>query len=325
MTLIYGFIFLAGVAVYLVTGWTPDIAYRAMRRLYGRTDGHFNDACLRLFRRVRPARVAAPVAGFLGQWSPVEIARVARELDRDGIAVLDRTLPAATCADLAVFARTTPSRPLGSPSREVYRPESARALRYDFDEADLLQQPDACRLALDGTFAAIAAAYFGCRPVYDFTAMWWTTRHGPKHYSQAAQEFHYDMDRLFFLKFFVYLTAVTPQTGPHVFVAGSHWRKPPGLRRDGRFTDAEIARHYPAESIRHVCGAPGTIFAADTRGLHRGLPVVDGERLVLQVQFAISRFGQNYATPRVPWADLRQHGFAQPPDSKTFGNVITYR
>jgi hypothetical protein len=321
-TFLLAAIFLAGACWYALAGRTPEPSYRAMRRLYARTDGRFNDACLRLLRRLRPAPPPAPVSGFLGDWSVEDLRRVAAELDERGLAMLGRKLPDPMCDALVAFARSTEARPLGQATRERYVSDAARALRYDFDERDILRQPDACRIALDGTFAAIAAAYFGCRPVYDFTTMWWTTRHGPREYSKAAQEFHYDMDRLFFLKFFVYLTDVTPQTGPHVFVESSHWRKPQPLRRDGRYTDAEIEAHYPRERIRHVSAGRGTVFAADTRAFHKGLPVVDGERLVLQVEFAVSRFGQNYPQPRIRWAELQQRGFGRRPDPRTFGNVI---
>lgn len=321
-TFLLAAIFLAGCCWYFVTGRTPGPSYRAMRRLYARTDGRFNDACLYLLRRMRPVPPPVPVSGCLGDWSAADLQRIATQLDDRGIAMLERKLPEAACDALAAFARSAEARPMGEIMRERYVSDAAKALRYDFDEQDILRQPDACRIALDGTFAAIAAAYFGCRPVYDFTAMWWTTCHGPKDYSKAAQEFHYDMDRLFFLKFFVYLTDVTPHTGPHVFVEGSHWRKPPALRRDGRYSDAEIEAQYPRERIRRICGSRGTVFAADTRAFHKGLPVVEGERLVLQVEFAVSRFGQNYPQPRIRWAELQQLGFGQRPDPRIFGNVV---
>ena len=138
---------------------------------------------------------------------------------------------------------------------------------------------------------------------------------------QTALYLHFDMDRLFFLKFFIYLTDVTPDTGPHVFVAGSHRRKPPPFRQDRRFDDDEVAAHYPAPAIRTVCGPRGTIFAADTRALHKGEPVVRGERLVLQAEFAISKFGQNYGNVDVSWSRLQAYGFTRMPDSRIFRNI----
>lgn len=295
---LYWLAFLAGFVCYKLTGRTPELGYRAMRRLHGATDGRFNDACLKIARLLRPQRPARTAPGFLGELHDLE--RLAAELERDGIALLERTLSPSTCAALEAFARQTPALPLGRQAKELYSTERASALRYDFDESDILRSAEACRICFDGTLVAIAAAYFRCRPVYDFATMWWTTSRGEPDYSAAAQKFHFDMDRLFFLKFFIYLTDVTPETGPHVFVAGSHRRKPSPLREDRRYEDEEVARHYPAEAVKIVCGKRGTIFAADTRALHKGQPVIAGERLVFQVEFAISKFGRYYPNPVVP-------------------------
>lgn len=314
-------IFLAALAGYLLTGRTAGPGYRAMRRLHGISDGRFNDAWLRLVQMLRPVPPGGETTGFLGGWRRRDVDRVVEDLDRDGIAVLDRTLAQPDCAALEAFARSTPALPLGHEAKELYRTEQASALRYDFDEADILRSPEARRIVFDGTLAGIAAGYFRCQPVYDFTTMWWTTPRGPREYSAAAQQFHWDMDRLFFLKFFIYLTDVTPQTGPHVFVAGSHRRKGPAFSQDRRYSDAEVAAHYPAQAIRTICGRRGTIFAADTRALHKGEPVLRGERLVLQIEFAISKFGQRYDSAELSWTDLAASGLARMPDRRVFPNI----
>jgi len=288
---------LVGLPWYAVTGRTPEWSYYAMRRLSVRTDGRLNDAWRALARRVKPHRLQ-PVDGFLGRWTTEELRQLASTLEQDGIVMIDRTLPEQVCAELEQHARVTPGVPLGSDSKAIYSSQDARALRYDFEPDDIMRASAARRIARDGTFAAIAGAYFGARPTFDFIAMWWTTSRGHRDLSAAAQKFHYDMDRLFFLKFFVYLTDVTAETGPHVYVRGSHRRKPSALRADRRFDDEEIGRGFPPEEILTVTGSRGTIFAADTRGLHKGAPVIAGERLVLQVEYAIDRFGQNYALVR---------------------------
>ena len=35
-------------------------------------------------------------------------------------------------------------------------------------------------------------------------------------------------------------------------------------------------------------GKKGTLVIEDTRGYHRGLPVIDGERIMLQLEYAIN-------------------------------------
>jgi hypothetical protein len=104
------------------------------------------------------------------------------------------------------------------------------------------------------------------------------------------------MDRLKFLKFFIYLSDVTSKNSPHCYVRGSCFRKPAALLRDGRIADEEIARHFPAQDLIEVTAPRGSIFAVDTRGFHKGKAVEEGERLLLQLEFTNSLFGQNYGT-----------------------------
>jgi ectoine hydroxylase-related dioxygenase (phytanoyl-CoA dioxygenase family) len=106
------------------------------------------------------------------------------------------------------------------------------------------------------------------------------------------------MDRIRWLKFFIYLTDVDTDNGPHSFIAGSHRTGgiPPSLLRKGyvRLTDGEVREQYPAEDFIEFTGARGTVLAEDTRGLHKGKHVARGDRLVLQLQFSNSLFGGYY-------------------------------
>jgi hypothetical protein len=124
--------------------------------------------------------------------------------------------------------------------------------------------------------------------------MWWSRPFHGKASTEAAQLYHFDMDRIKFLKFFFYLTDVTPETGPHCYVRGSSKRKPAPILRDGRISDEEIDRHYPKADLVEICGGTGSIIAVDTRGWHKGKALTQGERLLLQFEFTNSMFGQNY-------------------------------
>src|SRR5438445_10162711 len=97
-----------------------------------------------------------------------------------GLSIHDRL-----CYDILQFARTTPATPLGAASKELYTTDRAQALRYDFDPVDIMQSRAANEIATDGSLAAIAGEYFGCRPTLDFVAMWWTTSRGPRDLSSA--------------------------------------------------------------------------------------------------------------------------------------------
>lgn len=309
-----------GFLVYSITGKTPEKAYLAMRYLHSRTDGRLNDLFLGCMRLIRPAK-ASGGQSRLCVWTPEDVELVSNNLKAEGLAILPWRVPESACERLEAFARKTPALPLGKAQRELYDPETANALRYDFAADDILRDPVASDLTFDPLFASISAAYFGCRPDFDFVTMWWTTAKGLRDLSGAAQQFHYDMDRFCFLKFFVYLTDVDERNGPHIFVRRSHRRKPKALRRDGRFEDAEVVQHYPESEIMRITGSRGMMFAADTRGLHKGQPVLQGDRLVLQLEFCVSRFGQSYPAATLSGEAMQRLRLLSPMESRVYRSL----
>ena len=117
--------------------------------------------------------------------------------------------------------------------------------------------------------------------------MWWSTALSPEPCNEAAQLYHFDMANIKFMKVFFYLTDVTTRTGSHRYVSGSHKRTPAKFRdKDRRLSDAEVEGYYPPERIIDITGPTGTIFTADTRGLHKGNRLLEGDRLILQFQFS---------------------------------------
>ena len=132
----------------------------------------------------------------------------------------------------------------------------------------------------------------------DVLGMWWHTPFSDRPDSEAAQYFHFDMDRPKWLKFFIYLTDVETTSGPHTFIAGSHKTEsiPSSLLSKGyaRLTDEEVKNAFDEKDIIEFAAPRGTIIAEDTRGLHKGKHVQKGDRLILQLQFSNSLFGGYY-------------------------------
>jgi hypothetical protein len=168
-------------------------------------------------------------------------------------------------------------------------------VRYDFREQDLIDHPDVQQLMSDLSLLAVAQEYLGSAPVLDIVAMWWHTAFSASADKAAAQLYHFDMDRVKWLKFFFYLTDVTPETGPHCFVAGSHRRgkTPRALLKKGyaRLTDGEVRSFFNDADLIEFTGPKGTIIAEDTRGLHKGKHVTRGHRLMFELEFTNSLFG----------------------------------
>jgi hypothetical protein len=263
-------------------------------------------------------------SGILGPLTAGDVDRVVAAIDRDGYHVFAQRLSPQLCGELLSFALSTPSTPMAipgmggatgangngcAPRAVVFDREKPASLRQEFDTQSACETEAAQKILADPGLLAIAQQYLGFNPVLDLVAMWWSAAGFEGGRSEAAQLYHFDMDRVRFLKFFFYLTDVTPENGPHCYVRGSHRRKPRALLRDGRIPDEKILAHYDPADVTEICGPAGTIVAADTRGFHKGKPLVRGDRLMFQVQFADALFGQNY--PSVKLNDRFGEGFTR--------------
>jgi hypothetical protein len=288
-------------------GHTPGFAYQGMVGLFCMTGGASNDALSRLLSLLYPPYQLADARGVLGDLRAENVARINRQLDEKGCYVFERRLPPDLCDRLLQFALTNrcfqrgmSDAPGPAETREVarYPRDTPGGVRYDFNAADVINNPDVQGLMADRSILAVAQSYLRCKPIIDVMSMWWHTAYSKVADKEAAQFWHFDMDRLKWLKFFIYLTDVGPDNGPHSFVAGSHRTGgiPDSLRLKGyvRLTDEEVEASYPRERFVEFTAPRGTVIAEDTRGLHKGKLVQQGDRLVLQLQFSNSLFGGYY-------------------------------
>lgn len=302
-----------GAVRYSRTGSTPSDAYHSLIHLFCRTNGRSNDFLHALARRHFPP-AALPVAqGVLGSLSAADAERVAADLRENGYyrpTGPTNRLPADVCQRLLEFSLRTeanlaPPRKEG-PTRGVYDPAKPIAEGYRFDEASLIEQSDIQRLMADPSLLAVAQAYLGCLPVLSSVFMIWSTpaRVSENAREELAQMYHFDMDRLKWLKFFFYITEVTSDRGPHCFIAKSHrtGHQLPALLARGyvRYPDQELEPYYPATDRIELTGPPGTLFAVDTRGYHKGITPRTGDRLMVQLEFCDTLFGAPYQRPKFP-------------------------
>ena len=102
-------------------------------------------------------------------------------------------------------------------------------------------------------------------------------------------------------KALLYLSDVEPENGPFEYLEGTHlaWQSV-RLLLDGkcqpnqsRFSDEEVARLHAAGVVRRTFVAPaGTLLLVDTKGIHRGRPIVRGRR------YALTQYCFDGARPR---------------------------
>ena len=245
---------------------------------------------------------------------PLEIDSAVAGIVRDGFYVFNQRASAEQVTNLVNFAERIPSeaRGAGTPL-EIYPRSNPQVGRYDIHETQALQSPEVQDFATDPAMALIAQRYLGQPVIMDEVAFWWTTNKKAEDADLNAQLFHQDRDRLSFLKFFMYLTDVESETGPHVYVRGSHRKIPRALRADGRLTDAAVQSAGLGNNITELHGLAGTIMAVDTIGLHKGKTPVTTDRLALENEFATSLFGMDYETPTFDPTNLVRKRYSEMP------------
>ena len=292
--------------LYLAFNSPSEKSHQAMIRLFCVTRGLSNDL-ISWFPKVfcRPYKLNFPLYGLAGCLSREKADQIKRTLDNDGYYIFDKPLDEQTIADILAFAETNPCRPRKSDQddpnapnvgpEEILNRAMPKATRYEYDADRLVNAPAIQKILNDETLLEIAQQYLGCKPTIDIVSMWWHTTAQLKPDSVAAQFYHFDMDRLKWLKIFINITEDNTDSGPHCFIKKSHrtfgipWKF---LKRGyARVRDHEIYDHYGKASEIEFCTKPGTILAEDTRGFHKGKHCVKGDRLLLEIQYSNCLFG----------------------------------
>jgi hypothetical protein len=221
-----------------------------------------------LFRFLRPSAVTLPA----------DAQCTLADLQRDGVVKVPNFVSRDAVAEIRAFLENQQSTKV-SATRRQYAPES------------LLNCARVCSLIEDHFLCSLASAYLGSVPIFTGVSAWWSLPDQAatqEDLSRAAQLFHFDYDWPAFLKFFIYLSDVSNDNGPFVYVVGTHEMKSDW--RDGRVTDEYIDTQYGAK-VRRFTGNAGDLIVADTVGYHKGERVRGEPRLMLQLEFAVSRLG----------------------------------
>jgi hypothetical protein len=152
------------------------------------------------------------------------------------------------------------------------------------------------RLKHDPVLLAIAERYLGCKPKYHRSEIAWSFPGDATETDkiQAAQVFHCDINDYKTLKFFFYLTDVTPDCGPHRYLAGTnHHRKLKhqllGQRCAG-IPDEVLLQTYGVDKLKTVCGSAGFGFVGDPYTFHKGTIPTQSPRLLLQLEFGVNQY-----------------------------------
>jgi hypothetical protein len=286
---------------YLWTGQNGKSAFEYLVNAYCRTHGVSNEVFHGVCRVFRPKKRLSSHAGVLGDITGAKKKHVLSLLKRDGYFVFPQALHPKVVDALVLAANTLKAQPTPVPentppyihfkNREKY----PWAPTYRFDEKDILTISEVQSIIADYSFLSVAQEYLGCLPVLDIVAMWWSAAGNGQPSTEAAQLYHFDMDRTRWLKFIIYLTDVTPETGPHAYIRGTHhpFTKPSQLLKHNyaRISDEEIGLYYEESRFEEFSAPKGTVIAVDTIGFHKGTVLKKDVRLVLELEYANSLFG----------------------------------
>ena len=149
------------------------------------------------------------------------------------------------------------------------------------------------KLILDGFWKQIADSYLNSAAKITAIRCWHSFPQ-PKEKNLGAENWHLDAgDGLNFIKFFVLLTDVEKTTGPTALIPISAPNLPRKFYTGRRFSDREInqlLKKYGTQEIMAL-GEFGSVYAIDTRLIHRGTPVEKGHRFLMNWTVSVDKFG----------------------------------
>jgi|1048.fasta_scaffold18969_2 hypothetical protein len=148
-------------------------------------------------------------------------------------------------------------------------------------------------IILDSFWKQLADNYLSAPTQISALRCWHSFEHGSGG-RLTPENWHLDAaDGLNFIKFFVLLTDVNENSGPTSIVPIPSSQLPRKFYTGRRYTDEEVSKLLKSKncSILNATGKKGMVYAADTRLLHRGTPVVKGHRFILNWTCSVDSFG----------------------------------
>lgn len=194
---------------------------------------------------------------------------------------------------------------VGAPQALSVLRETSRFAAYSTEQ--VLKAPQLFDVFNHPAIVDFVEAFMGCVPtLYSVNAWWSFPADAPT--GLSMEHFHRDTDDWRFCTLFLYLTDVGMDGGPHQFVPRSHTLR--GMeellaeaRARGRDADGFDARDsfvnfngdafsrrcdaLFADNIASVCGPAGSMFLANTVGLHRGLVPARTARMIVWARYGL--------------------------------------
>jgi hypothetical protein len=246
----------------------------------------------------RSAHTAVPPQ--LSMFEGIDANAVVDSLRKDGL-FPGLVLPPAISNEITQFGRETPC--FGNFDRKIeFKASEHPDAEAKFGRAILSGHHFERALDCDAVLAVqrdpllndVARQYLGAQAKLITTRIWWSfpTKASEADRSLASlDKYHFDLDDWRMLKFFFYLVDVDENTGPHVYVKGSHNKR----RMKHQLTllvghpAKEIVDYYGEDSPVTLTGKAGFGFVEDPFGFHMGTVAKSAPRLMMEVGFGVSK------------------------------------
>ncbi|MEN8913936.1 MAG: phytanoyl-CoA dioxygenase family protein [Polaribacter sp.] len=230
-----------------------------------------------------------------------EIEGVRINLETKGFHVFDSLLSAAVCDHLVngiesvTFHTKKSTKKIKGISKDTVGKINGNTA-WATNQQDILSIEEVQKIAFDENLLNLVGSFLGSEPILCQTNCWWSVANSThrSNLSTNAQLFHQDTEYLKFVKVFIYLTDVNDDNGPHQYVQGTSKIAQSKLGEDykpsNRVEDNKVAEIFGVDNILTFTGKRGSVIIEDTFGLHKGTPVVEGSRLLLQLEYCNSLY-----------------------------------
>jgi hypothetical protein len=282
-----------------------ELSYQYMIKLFTIFDGHIINILGKFLSKKNILLTESCANNFL--FIESDYNKINDELESYGYYIhknkIDNKLIDKISTDLVKISGKYCSDSYSSSDYEKFDINNPRGTRFTYNTNELIKIDGIQNLLLDKQILTISQNYLKALPIIDIVAAWWSC---PSKFADknAAQYWHFDMDRPRWLKVFIFLTDCNINNGPHSFIEGTHKNNgiPNILRSKGyqRLSDEEINSFYPKEKIKTFTADKGTILFEDTRGLHKGIKLKSGNRLMLSFQYSTALFGSDVEKIKTP-------------------------
>lgn len=277
-----------------------------MLRLFFITGGFSNDIIN--FFVSKKAEEKKMKFGIFSRFSENEILNYKKNLENNGYLVIENILSSEEVKILVEdFVKLEGYYACDNDikKKEIINLNNPVSVMFYYDSNDIIKNINFQKILFDSSIINFSQLYLNSYPVIDNVSAWWSFPSSQPD-KNAAQWWHFDLDRPKWLKFFFFLTDCSIENGAHSFVSGSHKNNgiPWSLRKKGyeRLDDNDVEKKFPKKDIIDILATKGSLLIEDTRGLHKGRHLIKNNRFLIQVQYSSTLFGgavKNFVTPKL--------------------------